>query len=39
MTKFEKSMLRWFSHVKRMSEKRLTKGIYVTDVSGNAGTP
>ena len=29
-------MLRWFGHVERMSE-RLTKGIYVADVSGYAG--
>ena len=37
VTKVEKSMLRWFGHVERMSERRLTKGIYVADVSGNAG--
>ena len=37
MTLIEKSMLRWFGHVERMSERRLTKGIYVADVSGNAG--
>ena len=31
-------MLRWFGHIKRMSESRLTKGIYKADVvSGNAG--
>ena len=29
-------MLRWFGHVERMSERRLRKGIYVADVSGNA---
>ena len=27
----------WISHVERMSESRLTKGIYKLDVSGNAG--
>ena len=37
MTKVEKSMLRWFGHVERMNERRLTKGIYMADVSGNAG--
>ena len=37
MTKVEKSMLGWFGHVERMSERRLTTGIYVA-VSGNAGT-
>ena len=37
MTKIEKSMLRWFGHVERMSESRLTKGIDKADVSGNAG--
>ena len=30
-------MLRWFGHVERMSERRLTKGIYKADVNGNAG--
>ena len=33
----EKSMLRWFGHVERVSESRLTKGIYKADVSGNTG--
>ena len=37
VTKFKKSMLIWFGHVERMSERRLKKGIYVADVSGNAG--
>ena len=37
MTKVEKSMLKWFGHVERMSERRLTKGIYMADVNGNAG--
>ena len=30
-------MLRWFGHVERLSESRLTKGIYKAEVSGNAG--
>ena len=29
-------MLRWFGHVERISDRRLTKGIYMADVSGNA---
>ena len=33
VTKVEKSMLRWFGHVERMSERRLIKEIYVADVS------
>ena len=37
MTKVDKSMLRWFGHVEGKSERRLRKGIYVADVSGNAG--
>ena len=37
MTKVEKSMLRWFGHVERMSERRFTERIYMADVSGNAG--
>ena len=36
-TKNEKSMLKWFGHVEKMSESRLAKGIYKADVSGNAG--
>ena len=41
VTKVEKNMLRWFGRVDRMSERRLTKGIYVVDVSGKRreGTP
>ena len=35
--KIEQSMLRWFGHVERMSDSRVTKGIYKADVSGNAG--
>ena len=37
VTNVEKSMFRWFGHVERMNERRLTKGIYMADVSGNAG--
>jgi hypothetical protein len=29
--------LRWFGHVERMDESRLTKKIYEADVGGNAG--
>ena len=39
MTKVEKNMLRRFvdDMLRWMSERRLTKGIYMADVSGNAG--
>jgi hypothetical protein len=37
VTKIEKNMLRWFGHVERMYERRLTKEIYEADVGGNAG--
>jgi hypothetical protein len=37
VTKIEKNMLRWFGHVERMDERRLTKDIYEADVGGNAG--
>ena len=37
VTKVEKSMLTWFGHVERMSERRLTKVIYMADVTSNAG--
>jgi hypothetical protein len=37
LTKIENNMLRWFGHVERMDERRLTKEIYETDVGGNAG--
>ena len=30
-------MLRWSGYIERMSESRITKGIYKVDVSGNAG--
>ena len=35
VTKIERTMLRWFGHVERMSESCLTKGIYKAHVSGN----
>jgi hypothetical protein len=38
VTKIENNMLRWFGHVERMDERRLTKEIYEADVGGNAGT-
>jgi hypothetical protein len=37
VTKIEKNMLRWFGHVERMGERRLTKEVYEADVGGNAG--
>jgi hypothetical protein len=37
VTKIEKNMLRWFGHVERMDERRLTKEIYEADVGGTAG--
>jgi hypothetical protein len=37
VTKIEKNMLRWFGHVERMDESRLTKEIYEADVGGTAG--
>jgi hypothetical protein len=30
-------MFRWFGHVERMDERRLTKEIYEADVGGTAG--
>jgi nuclear transport factor 2 (NTF2) superfamily protein len=36
MTNIEKYMLRWFSHVERMDERRLIKEIYEADFGGNA---
>jgi hypothetical protein len=35
VTKIVKNMLRWFGHVERMDERRLTKEIYEADVGGN----
>jgi hypothetical protein len=32
-----KNMLRWFGHVERMDERRLTKEIYEADVGGTVG--
>jgi hypothetical protein len=37
VTKIEKNMLRWFGHIERMDERRLTKEVYEADVGGNAG--
>jgi hypothetical protein len=37
VTKIEKNMFRWFGHVERMDERRLTKETYEADVGGNAG--
>jgi hypothetical protein len=36
VTKIKKNMLRWFGHVERMDEWRLTKEIYEADVGGTA---
>jgi hypothetical protein len=30
-------MLRWFGHVERMDERRLTKGVYIKRVEGQVG--
>jgi hypothetical protein len=37
VTKIEKNLLRWFSQVERMNERRLRTEIYEADVGGNAG--
>jgi hypothetical protein len=37
VTKIEKNMVRWFGHVERMDERRLTKEIYKADLGGKAG--
>jgi hypothetical protein len=36
VTKIEKNMLRWFGHVERVDERRLSKEIYEADVGGTA---
>jgi hypothetical protein len=36
VTKIEKNMLRWFGHVERVDERRMTKGIYEAVLSGKA---
>lgn len=35
--RIEKGMLRWFGHIERMDEARVTKGIYGAKVNGRAG--
>ncbi|KAI5642761.1 hypothetical protein NE865_05287 [Phthorimaea operculella] len=37
VTGIEKEMLRWFGHVERMNERRLTKKVYMASVDGNVG--
>ncbi|KAI5635653.1 reverse transcriptase (RNA-dependent DNA polymerase) domain-containing protein [Phthorimaea operculella] len=37
VTGIEKGMLRWFGHVERMNERRLTKQVYMANVDGNVG--
>ena len=37
MTKIKKSSLRWFGHVERMMNERLTKQVYMAEVKGNDG--
>jgi UDP-N-acetylmuramate-alanine ligase len=37
VTIIEKNMMRWFGHVERMDEMRLTKEISEVNLSGNAG--
>jgi hypothetical protein len=37
VTKIEKNMLRWFGHVERMDERRLTKENNEADLDVNAG--
>ena len=35
--RIEKGMLRWFGHIERMDERRLTKQIYEASVNGQVG--
>ncbi|CAG9109123.1 unnamed protein product [Plutella xylostella] len=37
VTRVEKGMLRWFGHVERMNDERVTKEIYRAKVSGRVG--
>ncbi|CAG4960734.1 unnamed protein product [Parnassius apollo] len=37
VTRIKKGMLRWFGHVERMNEERVTKQIYMADVNGRVG--
>ena len=37
VTRIDKGMLRWFGHVERMDETRMTKEIYTASVSGRVG--
>ncbi|KAI5639199.1 reverse transcriptase (RNA-dependent DNA polymerase) domain-containing protein [Phthorimaea operculella] len=37
VTGIEKGMLRWFGHVERMNERRLSKQVYMANVDGNVG--
>jgi exonuclease III len=38
VTRIERGMLRWFGHVERMSDERMTKKIWKTGVNGRVGT-
>ena len=37
VTRVERGMLRWFGHLERMDERRLTKKIYCAKVDGSVG--
>ncbi|CAH1645106.1 unnamed protein product [Spodoptera littoralis] len=37
VTRIEKGMLRWFGHVERMDESRVTKEVYRADMNGAVG--